>query len=495
MGDFNCNALSPSTLTNTLTSTMQDFQLTQLISNPTRVSEHSQTLIDHCYASSPQSFSTTDVVPLTCSDHLMIFVCKKVKDKPTTPKAKLIPSFKKCNFEDLSLEMEHAPWGVMDMFDTIDEKWDYWKSLFTKIIDSHAPMIRVRPKQNSFQWIPDATRALMKCRNYYMKKFRKTRDPIDWEHMRTYKKAVRNSLKKGKRDHFTEICNVYGKQPRKVWTELNKAFGRKQKLRISHIETKNHITTASPKQIASELNTHFATADHSEHTTQSPSFHPAKSTFHSKLFSEDEVLHVLKTLNTRKATRADGIPPHLLRTLAPVIANSITKLFNKSLETGEIPKEWKSANITPIPKKTNDITVTNFRPISVLPVIAKAFESLVHKQLYSYLTANTILHSNQSGFRPHHSTQDVILKTVDDWRIALDRGKHVGTVLIDLSKAFDSIHHGLLLSKLELYGLQTTCRADNRESQSVNAIQTGLKSQEEFSRLNTWAATLFVVCK
>lgn len=87
-------------------------------------------------------------------------------------------------------------------------------------------------------------------------------------------------------------------------------------------------------------------------------------------------------------------------------------------------------------------------------MVAKVFESLVHTQLYSYLTTNSLLHPTQSGFRPSHSMQDVLLKMVDDWRIiALDHGECVGTVLIDLSKMFDSIDHDALLRKLKSYGI------------------------------------------
>ena len=115
--------------------------------------------------------------------------------------------------------------------------------------------------------------------------------------------------------------------------------------------------------------------------------------------------------------------------------------------------EWKKANITPVPKSTAAAQPSHFRPISVLPVIAKVFESFVHKQLYTYLTENSLLHPCQSGFRPKHCTQDVLLKTVDDWKVSLDRGECVGTALIDLSKAFDSIDHNLLLKKLSAYGI------------------------------------------
>ena len=90
----------------------------------------------------------------------------------------------------------------------------------------------------------------------------------------------------------------------------------------------------------------------------------------------------------------------------------------------------------------------------MIPVVGKVFESLVHQQLYSYLDENHLLRENQSGFKPNRSTQDVLLKTIDDWKLALDENKIVASVLIDLSKAFDTIDHDLLLQKLHAYGVR-----------------------------------------
>ena len=132
----------------------------------------------------------------------------------------------------------------------------------------------------------------------------------------------------------------------------------------------------------------------------------------------------------------------------------MTYLFNCSLRTGKIPQEWKAAIVTPVPKKGRKEDVNSYRPVSVLPVIAKVFEAVVHRQLYQYLEENQLLDSAQSGFPPMHSSLDVLLKTTDDWRRALDRNKRVGAVFIDLSKAFDSIDHELLLCKLDKYRVQ-----------------------------------------
>ena len=103
--------------------------------------------------------------------------------------------------------------------------------------------------------------------------------------------------------------------------------------------------------------------------------------------------------------------------------------------------EWKSAHITPVPKEGDGNQVGNFRPVSVLSVVVKVFEKIVHRQLYTYLQENDLLHPAQFGFRPGHSTQDVLVKVVDEWRRALDEDKVVGAVLLDLSKAFDMVDH------------------------------------------------------
>ena len=111
---------------------------------------------------------------------------------------------------------------------------------------------------------------------------------------------------------------------------------------------------------------------------------------------------------------------------------NICAIFNASLATSKIPAEWKAARI-PIPKKAGTTkNVDNFRPISILPVVAKVFESLVFSQVYRFLMQQNILNEIQSGFRVGYCTQDVLPKVVDDWRRSLDKGEIVGSIFVDL---------------------------------------------------------------
>jgi len=161
----------------------------------------------------------------------------------------------------------------------------------------------------------------------------------------------------------------------------------------------------------------------------------------------EDIEKILRCSKVNKATGLDGLSPRLLRLTAPALAKSLATIFNASLERGEVPSEWKVANVSPVFKAGDKGSMRNYRPLSVLPTIAKVFEKLVHLQLYAYLQEHNILHRAQS-------TQDVVVASVDDWRRGLDNNYLVGVVLVDLSRAFDSISHDLLLCKMDHYGIR-----------------------------------------
>ena len=154
-----------------------------------------------------------------------------------------------------------------------------------------------------------------------------------------------------------------------------------------------------------------------------------------------------------KATRLDKIPNRLLKIAANVVAPSLTGIFNQSLVTGIFPSDWKMAKVSPIFKNGSKSDLNNYRPISVIPTVAKIFEKIIYDQLYQYLNENGLLNSGQSGFRSLHSTLTALLETNDNWCVNIDRGLLNGVIFIDLKKAFDTIDHGINLKKLTKYGV------------------------------------------
>ncbi len=207
-------------------------------------------------------------------------------------------------------------------------------------------------------------------------------------------------------------------------------MGRKHRQGISMIRTSTGDLSDS-SGLAEEFNSYFSSCVGRPNQIRMPvrdtAPPPVADSFSFVEIDEEVMLHYLNHLDVRKTTGTDGLSAKLLRMTASGIAKSLTQLFNYSLQTGQIPREWKSAHVTPVHKKGDKIVVSNYRPVSVLPIVVKIFEAIVHTQLYAYLEAKSPLHPAQSGFLPLHNTQHVLLKTVDDWRSALDTDEIVGS--------------------------------------------------------------------
>ena len=147
----------------------------------------------------------------------------------------------------------------------------------------------------------------------------------------------------------------------------------------------------------------------------------------------------------------------LLRMSSNIIAPSLTRILNISLETGVIPADLKITRVTPVYKgKGSKWEETNYRPISVLPIIAMLFEKEVQKQLLTYFIDNDLICIDQFAFLKNHSTVSCLHRLVDDWLEAINNGEYVVSCFIDVKKCFDTIDHSILLRKLGLYGINGT---------------------------------------
>jgi hypothetical protein len=177
--------------------------------------------------------------------------------------------------------------------------------------------------------------------------------------------------------------------------------------------------------------------------------------FEFATISEFDILKAIKSIKT-SACGYDNISIHTLKLTLPYCLTPLVHIINCSLLSGVFPSKWKCALIKPIPKKAKPIVFSDFRPISLLPILSKIIEKIVRIQLVNYLTEFHLLDPFQSGFKSRHSTATALLKITNDIYNAINQGEITLLTLLDYSKAFDTIHHNLLLTKLKSLGIQNT---------------------------------------
>ena len=266
-------------------------------------------------------------------------------------------------------------------------------------------------------------------------------------------------IRESKLQHFEKVSEGATGGPRKAWHELGNLVGIGKRGVVGAIHT-DAGTVVDKQRIADEFCKFFSTVIGVANNEDDDGISLANETspvsngeFRFHRIEEEDVLNLLKRVDTNKASGVDRIGAGVLQMAAEGISHSLTTLLNASLDTGQVPSKWKLAVIIPVTKSGTSESLENFRPISLLPVVAKVFERLVHQQLFSHLQKYNILHPTQSGFRPRYTTQDVLVGLVDSWRQALDAELLVGAIMMDLSKAFDCVDHSILVRKLRVYGV------------------------------------------
>ena len=168
----------------------------------------------------------------------------------------------------------------------------------------------------------------------------------------------------------------------------------------------------------------------------------------------EKVKKKIKELKPNSAAGPDGIHPKLLKECVNEIAPVLAMIFRKSMDSGEVPEEWRQANVIPIFKKGSKAAPSNYRPVSLTCVSCKMMESIIKDDLMLHLKRNNLINPSQHGFMKNHSCTTNLLEFLEEVTAKADSGKSIHIIYLDFAKAFNKVPTQRLLKKLKAHGVE-----------------------------------------
>ena len=343
----------------------------------------------------------------------------------------------------------------------------------------------MRVSEKFCPWVNKELKGLMRSRDKLKKTATRTKSPILMEAYRQLRNKVTAVNIKLKRQYYTDKISACEGNMKETWKVVNQVLNKRSK--SSNIDSLKGSGSemVHKKDISNTMNKFFCSIgkDLANDTVPGPNpllsgdyqVNTNKAKFHFRTIEVQEIRDAFAKIKISKGLGTDNISCYFLKLALPFIENFIAGLFNTSIETSQFPDLWKVARVTPIFKDGDKTDKGNYRPISVLPIISRLFEKLVANQLYQHFNDHGLFSNNQSGFLRLFSTTTCLLKSTNDWYSGLDLGELVGLVFIDLKKAFDTVDHKILHSKLAIYGVQ------HRE---LSWFESYLANRKQFCRVN-----------
>lgn len=452
MGDININLLRHTNVTNQFGNLLDAFNCKQVVLNPTRYFRDKATLIDVIILSDDRLLSGAvhhhDMHDH--SDHQLIYCTLNIKISASKPKIIRYRNFKQFNIDIFKQDLVNIPWWQVLDCENVNQKVSLLSEMILALFECHAPITEKKVTRPPSPWFTDALRAMKKHRNNLYSKYKRTKSVRDWEAYKEIKNLFTSAVRAEKKSYIDYVSRT--KNSREIWKTLDRIniYSKSKK----NMDIPNHLKNPDV------INNYFIDSvrqipNNVDNDTISKYLNTKCTTseFQLELIKEDEVVWALSQIKSN-ASGADGISLQMLRLCCPTIIPILTEIFNSCIENSIFPSQWKVAEVIPLPKVSSPKTVTELRPISLLPVLSKVFEKLIYRQIIDYFTENHLLPKLQSGFRKGYSTATALLKVLDDILLAADKGDTSALVLLDYSKAFDTLNHSLLCAKLNHFGFK-----------------------------------------
>ena len=454
LGDFNVHVNKPDRSdVSTFMTLLSSFGLKQHITQPTHKKGNTLDLIITRF--DENLVRLCDVGTRYGSDHHMITFILQLRKPPPLRVESTIRDFRKIDHialkHDLDLRLNANITAEHDSM-TADEILDHFNQVSVEVLNIHAPsstrkrLVRPRPL-----WYTDEIRAEKQVKHRLERKWRKSKLQVDkdayWAQHLRYIKLLDASKKKHYNDKLSgagaketfKIIGVLLNQTDKILPTLYKPDVLGNKFANFFNEKVEKIRTSITCNM-----------DNNNDDNMYMDVVVENVMYKFRELDQSEVCSIVKD-SANKSCKLDSLPTWLLKENIDVVLPTLTSIVNRSLTNGIFPNDLKQAIVTPVLKKVtldwNDLK--NYRPVSNISFIGKIIEKAAIVQVNEHLKANDLDELYQSAYKNKHSTETALLKVKDDIAQALDHDKAAFLIMLDLSAAFDTIDHGILLHRLD----------------------------------------------
>ena len=385
-----------------------------MIEDPIRTTDSTATLIDHSITNKPDIVGHSGVIPCGISDHDLIFVTRKAR----VPKLKIPPrvvnarNHKKFDLKAFQLDIQHILFDIIKTVSKdVNDIWLRWKTFFLDILEKHMSITEFRLKANKIPYINAQAKQMIRQRDYLRAKANKTGSNILRQTYNHIRNKVNSTLRKLRKNYYANRIQINEGNLKNIWKVLKEAIGQNDKTCSVDKIVIDDTNQTDKAKITDVFNNHFVSigekiANSIEGCDESPIANiqrvPTKIEFQQ--ITAAQIIKVVQRLVNGKATGIHYIPNKVSKDSIHLIAPVLMDILNLSISTKIFPDDLKVLEVVPVYKSGERENLNNYRPIAVLPTIARVFEKLLYRQLYSYLMNNKLLDDRQFGLRSLLST-------------------------------------------------------------------------------------------
>ena len=458
---------------------MLEHNLHPCISEPTRiVNTNKPSLVDNIFVSKINNPTSGNILEKISYDHLpnfVIFEAEITRNKDNNVKIRDMKNFNEKNFTD-----ELSSLNRIDTHLSTNESFNRLHKNFLQTLNKHAPLRYLSKKEiktSQKPWLTKGILTSIKIKRKLFASYKNTLDDTIYSKYKIYRNLLNTLLRKSKKMHYRSFFTDNSNNIKKTWNEINKILNRKRKTQLNlHLNINGTLTTDKTK-ISNTFNQYFVNvADNlskkiplTNNKYQDYLKNPNKCSFFIKETTPHEINLIIQSLKSSNTTDIFGISTKFVKIASTAIEAILASIYNKSINEGIFPDAMKLAKILPIHKGDSKFIVSNYRPISLLPILSKIFEKLMYNRLIEFINKNNILTPNQFGFQKNKSTEMAVNTIINNVINSFEKKETAYCIFLDFAKAFDTVNHQILIKKLEYYGIRgtpltgskTTCMTGN----------------------------------